>query len=88
MALVENIEAKELANKERKKQIAQAVKRHRELQQKRAGRKQTPLMLTDEDRANLALIKKNEENVKNQGEAVSLALAEYVDSNYGKDYSD
>lgn len=35
-------------------------------------------MLSDEDRSNMATIKKNEDDVHNQGEAVSKALAEYV----------
>lgn len=67
-----------LATEERKAQIAAAVKAHRARQKKKAGRKQVPLMLTDEDRENMQRIKNAVPEVKNQGEAVSLALAEYV----------
>lgn len=77
-----------MASKERKRQIAQAVKKHRREQQEKAGRKQVPLLLTDEDKAYMALIKKNEENINNQGEAVSIALYEFVRSKYGKGDSD
>ena len=68
-----------LASDERKKQIALAVKTHRDKLKKETGRKQVPLMLTDVDRINMSKIKKNESSVKNQGEAVSLALSEYVE---------
>lgn len=68
----------DLATKERKQQIAQAVGGYRERQRKEAGRKQMPLMLTEDDRDNMKLIKANEPDVKNQGEAVSKALTEFV----------
>jgi hypothetical protein len=72
-------EDEELATEERKKQIAAAVKAHRAKQQKESGRKQVPLMLTDEDRNNMAYIKANDPEVNNQGEAVSKALTQYVE---------
>jgi len=67
-----------LATEERKKQIVAAVNAYRERQKQESGRKQVPLMLTDEDRENMQLIKAKIKEVKNQGEAVSLALAEFV----------
>ncbi|BDU35350.1 hypothetical protein TUMSATVNIG1_59590 (plasmid) [Vibrio nigripulchritudo] len=67
----------ELVSKKRKEQVASAVRGYRE-KQKETGRKQTPLMLSDEDRSNMAKIKQNEDDVSNQGEAVSKALSEYV----------
>jgi hypothetical protein len=67
-----------LATEERKAQIAASVNAYRERQKTETGRKQTPLMLTDEDRDNMRLIKAKIKEVKNQGEAVSLALAEFV----------
>lgn len=76
MELATDIE--ELATEERKKQIAAAVKAHRERAKQEAGRKQVPLMLTDEDRDNMATIKAKESDVSNQGEAVSKALKEFV----------
>ena len=72
------LDVDELATEERKKQIAAAVKAHRAKQKKQTGRKQTPVMLTDADRENMALIKQNEKDVNNQGEAISKALAEFV----------
>lgn len=67
-----------LVSDKRKKQVALAVKTHRDKLEKEMGRKQVPLMLTDTDRANMAKIKQNESSVKNQGEAVSKALSEFV----------
>lgn len=67
-----------MVSDERKRQIAAAVKAHREKQKKESGRKQVPLMLTDIDRENMSTIKEREVSVKNQGEAVSAALSEYV----------
>ena len=72
------IEFNTLATEERKKQIAEAVKTHREKQKQKTGRKQTPVMLTEEDRENMAEIKKKEPDVNNQGEAISKALSKFV----------
>ena len=67
-----------LTEVKRKKQVAAAVKAHRDRVLHNKGRKQVPLMLSDSDRENMALIKASEDDVKNQGEAVSKALSEYV----------
>ena len=72
------IDIDDLATEERKKQVAEAVKTHREKQKQKTGRKQTPVMLTEDDRVNMAEIKKNEPDVNNQGEAISKALSEFV----------
>lgn len=68
----------ELKEKYRKMQIATAVDRYRTREKLRSGRKQVPLMLTDEDRENMQEIKARVPEVKNQGEAVSMALSEFV----------
>lgn len=62
----------------RKKQVALAVGAYREKQKATEGRKQSPVMLTDIDKANMALIKQHEPDVRNQGEAISKALSEFV----------
>lgn len=62
----------------RKKQIAKAVNKHRENQKQISGRSQTSVMLTDDDKENMKLIKLNEKHVSNQGESISLALSEFV----------